>query len=331
LSSAASLLGAELLARRLFGVPLEERLPIVEVRASPTRGYEMVPDRDHYTYLHPVHVNHLGLRGEDLPEKARDECRVLCLGDSLVYGQGVADEDTIPSVLERELAGRAVEARRSVRVVNAGVRGYDTAQERALLEELGDRIRPDVVLLFWYENDLEKPRIEAARASLERSGPVAYDTERRMEGLPLALWRGRQLLRRSALVVRLRHVLADLAFKPLPPGEIERGFRRLDQDLGRMASWTRDRQVLLVVATLPDSTAVRVDRHPEDDLRERVRELARARGIPCVDPTPELRLLRGELGAPPILPYDGHYDGRANRAIARRLAPALQELLPTRL
>lgn len=315
----------------LFGVPLEERLPIVEVQANPTRGYEMVPDRDHYTYMERVHVNHLGLRGGDLPARAPDECRILCLGDSLVYGQGVADVDTIPVALEAEFAGRAGEARRTVRVVNGGVRGYDTAQERALLEELGDRIRPDVVVLFWYPNDLEKPRIEAARAALERSGPVAYDTDDRMEGRPLALWKARQLLRRSALVLRLRHVWADLAYRELPPEEVERAFLRLDQDLGRITTWTRERGILFVVATLPASAAVRADRHAEDGVRERVRALARAHGIPSVDPTPELRLLRKELGALPVLPYDGHYDGRANRAIARRLAPVLQELLPTRL
>jgi hypothetical protein len=250
-SSFAALLAAEVAARKLFGVPLEERLPIVEVQANPTRGYEMVPDRDHYTYLHPVHVNHLGLRGPDLPEKAPGECRILCLGDSLVYGQGVADPDTIPAALEAELSGRAGEAHRIVRVVNGGVRGYDTAQERALLEELGDRIRPDVVVLFWYPNDLEKPRIEAARDSLARSGPVAYDTDRRMEGTALWTWRGRQLLRRSALVVRLRHVWAGLADRPLPPEEVERGLRRLDQDLGRIQAWASERGVVCVVVALP--------------------------------------------------------------------------------
>ncbi len=335
LSSAGSLAAAELVARRLFGAPLAERLPIVEVRANRTRGYEMVPDRDHYTYLEPVHVNHLGLRGPDLPPKAPDEVRVLCLGDSLVYGQGVSDADTIPELLAGEFAARAEEAHRIVRVVNAGVRGYDTIQEIALLEELGPRIEPDLVVLFWYSNDLEKPRVEAACSSLERSGPVAYDTDARMEGAAVVLWHLRQIARRSALLLRLRHLETEIASKPLPPAEIERGFQRLDASLAAFSSWVRARGIPAVVATMPDSIALAdvasEDGRRDDELRLRVGRLAETHGFPAVDPTPELRLLEKELGRLPVLPYDGHYDGRANRVVARRVAPVLRELLPTRL
>jgi lysophospholipase L1-like esterase len=334
-SSVVALAAAELVARRLFGVPLEERLPIVEVRANRTRGYEMVPDRDHYTYLEPVHVNHLGLRGPDLPRKESDEVRVLCLGDSLVYGQGVSDADTIPDLLAAEFAARAEEVHRSVRVVNGGLRGYDTIQEIALLEELGPRIEPDLVVLFWYPNDLERPRVDSACASLERSGPVAYDTDARMEGSAVVLWHLRQIARRSALLMRLRHIWTELASKPLPPAEIEKGFQRLDASLATFSSWVRARGIPAVVATMPDSVAVEStsskDAKTDDELRLRVRRLAEAHGIPTVDPTPELRLLRAELGRLPVLPYDGHYDGRANQVVARRVAPVLRELLPTRL
>ena len=334
-SSIAALALAELAARRLFGVPLEERLPIVEVRANRTRGYEMVPDRDHYTYLHPVHVNRLGLRGEDLPSKAPTEVRVLCLGDSLVYGQGVADADTIPQRLASAFAARAEEVHRTVRVVNGGVRGYDTIQEVALLEELGERIDPDVVVLFWYPNDLERPRVESACAALERSGPVAYDTESRMEGTAVAVWQARELLRRSALVLRLRHIVSGLLSKPLPAAEIEHGFERLDASLARISSWVRARGIPAVVVTMPTSAALAAadskEARTDDDLRARVVRLAGTHGFPAVDPTPELRLLREEIGRLPVLAYDGHYDGRANAAVARRVAPALRELLPDRL
>jgi lysophospholipase L1-like esterase len=334
-SSIAALALAELAARRLFGVPLAERLPIVEVRANRTRGYEMVPDRDHYTYLHPVHVNHLGLRGEDLPAKAPGEARVLCLGDSLVYGQGVAGADTIPELLASAFVARAVELHRTVRVVNGGVRGYDTIQEVALLEELGGEIDPDLVVLFWYPNDLEKPRVESAYTALERSGPVAYDTESRMEGAAVAAWHAREFLRRSALVVRLRHVVSDLLAKPLPAAEIEHGFERLDASLARISSWVRARRIPAVVVTMPTSAALAggdsKEARTEDELRARVVRLAEAHAFPAVDPTPELRLLREELGRLPVLPYDGHYDGRANGVVARRVAPVLRELLPDRL
>src|SRR5882672_198257 len=103
-STLVALAFAELATRALFGVPLPERLPIVEVRADARCGYVMVPDREAFTYGHPAHVNHLGLRGGDLEKKAPGEIRILCLGDSTTYGQGLADEDTLPALLERELA-----------------------------------------------------------------------------------------------------------------------------------------------------------------------------------------------------------------------------------
>src|SRR5262249_13952739 len=187
-SSLLALGAGEILVRATCGVPLRERLPIVEVRASPRRGYEMVPDRDHFTYENPVHVNRLGLRGPDLAKKAPGELRILCLGDSTTYGQGVAEEDTIPACLEAELARLSPPGSRRVRVVNGGVRGYGTKQELDLLEEVGPAIEPDLVLLLWYPNDLERPDLDSVCGKLERSGPVAFDTGTRMEGASLAWW-----------------------------------------------------------------------------------------------------------------------------------------------
>src|SRR5262249_13240930 len=150
------------------------------------------------------------------------------------------------------------------------------------------------VVLFWYPNDLERPRVESAYAALERSGPVAYDTESRMEGAAVVAWRARELARRSALVVRLRHVVSDLLAKPLPAPEIEHGFERLDASLARISAWVRERGIRAVVVTMPTSAAVaEADTQAartDGDLRARVVRLAEARGFPAVDPTPELRI-----------------------------------------
>jgi hypothetical protein len=147
LALGASLLVAEIAVRVLAGSPLAERLPVMMVRANPRRGWEMVPG-EHYTYQHRVQVNSLGLRGPELAAKRPGERRILFLGDSLTYGQGVADDETVPAALERALAERAPQQRWSV--VNAGCRAYGTSHELGLLAELGARIQPDVVLLGWY-------------------------------------------------------------------------------------------------------------------------------------------------------------------------------------
>ena len=48
------------------------------VRANAARGYEMIPGTDHFTYLHPVHVNAFGLRGPERAPLGAAEVRVLC-------------------------------------------------------------------------------------------------------------------------------------------------------------------------------------------------------------------------------------------------------------
>jgi len=325
LSGVLSLAGAECLSRSWFGVPLAERLPIVEVRANALRGYEMVPDRDHYTYEHPVHVNGLGLRGEDLPEKTGGEVRVLCLGDSLTYGQGIAGEDTLPVRLEHALAG----GRGRVRVVNGGVRGYGTPEEVALLEELGPRIRPDVVVLLWYENDLERSEIEENFTRLERSGPVAFDTGAKMEGVPLWRWRFRQLLRRSALLVSSRHAWADWTAHRLTPAQVDVGFERLGRELDRLAEKARASGLDVLVAAIPAAMNLRETAEP-DPLAKRVAASAKEHGFAFVDLGPDLRELQARLGRAPILPYDGHYTGEANAVMAGRIAEAILERFPGR-
>lgn len=99
-----------------------------------------------------VRFNRDGLRGPELapaPEPGR--ARVLVLGDSFVEGAEVAESEALPAALEARLAmaGRPVEA------LNAGVRGWGTAQEYLYLIRQGLALRPDVVVLVLYVgNDL---------------------------------------------------------------------------------------------------------------------------------------------------------------------------------
>ena len=77
-----------------------------------------------------------------------DELSVVCLGDSLTEGYGVAPEDAYPSVLQRRLR----EAGFEVRVVNAGISGATSASGLSRLRwQL--RAAPDVLLIALGAND----------------------------------------------------------------------------------------------------------------------------------------------------------------------------------
>ncbi len=97
-------------------------------------------------------INELGLR-DDLDqtiEKPDGTKRVICLGDSFTLGYTVSRENLFVDQLEHWWQ----EEGRKVDVVNTGTEGYSTDQEVAWLQKHGPAWKPDLVLLFAYENDL---------------------------------------------------------------------------------------------------------------------------------------------------------------------------------
>jgi hypothetical protein len=284
----------------------------------------MVPNSVHYTYEHKVTVNGLGLRGPDLPpQKAPGERRILVVGDSMIYGQGVADEQTVPAQLERALAGEGV------RVVNGGLRAYSTGQELALLEDLGPAIRPDLVVLCWFWNDIDADAPEVLYGHLAGRGDVPFDTRAPMEGATLFRWRLEQIVRRSALIM-LVHDLFDAAAYEWPPREVlDTGLARLAGHLAGFRRWCEKRDVPLVFVVIPNPNCLE-EGHPSEKLEAEVAALARRQGMRVVATLPALRALADRVGSI-LIPFEGHYGPAANGVIAGEIArEARRHLSPSR-
>jgi lysophospholipase L1-like esterase len=114
-------------------------------------------------------VNAQGLR-DDQPvgPKAAGEKRLLVLGDSVAFGAKVRTEQAYPAQLEQVLRATGL----GWRVLNAGVNGYDSAQEADWLEEFGWRLEPDVVAIAFCRNDIiPSSRDEAVVAGQKLSLP----------------------------------------------------------------------------------------------------------------------------------------------------------------
>src|SRR5262249_35805545 len=81
---------------------------------------------------------------------------VLCLGNSVTFGYGLADSETYESQIQTRLDGRMPGR---WRFLNAGVNGYNQYLVRRRLEELIARgIRPDLILLgFTFNEQREWP------------------------------------------------------------------------------------------------------------------------------------------------------------------------------
>jgi len=142
------------------------------VRYSPTLGWDKPPGEE-TVYLQSeyqviFHVNSRGLRGPEREYgKAPGVTRVLLLGDSFVEGYTVGEEALVSTVLEARLnasSGSPYE------VINGGTHGYGTDQEYLFFLEEGRRYQPDVVVLFFYSNDLLDNLPSAHKPFFEEQG-----------------------------------------------------------------------------------------------------------------------------------------------------------------
>ncbi len=324
LSTGLGFLVGEVFVRVMVGAPLPERLPLLRMRANPERGWEMV-EGIHYTYQHEAFVNRLGLRNFEIEARRAGEVRVLVLGDSLVYGQGVGDNETLPFLLEEQLDS-VTPSGIDWTVINSGHRAYDTRQELALLESLGHELDPDIVVLCWYWNDLVERDIDGTYERLKGKGVLYFDTGTRIEGFERFMWTGRELARRSALLMCLHDIFDRSQAEDMTTDDIEAGLVRLPDYMRRFVALCDDLDARPLFGVIPDPESL-AGSHPSTKIAERALTLAKAAGIATVPLEQELARLAQEGKALPVIPFDGHYLPLGNRLMADVLAREIGALV----
>lgn len=129
------------------------------IRASklPDVVYELRPRTSGIFLERPYQTNSFGARDQEYPQqKPANTRRIIGIGDSVMFGWGVKEEECYLSVLERSLQNH-LRAPYSVDVINFGTPGYNTAMEVALLEHRAVSFHPDIVVLHVVNNDFEVP------------------------------------------------------------------------------------------------------------------------------------------------------------------------------
>lgn len=125
----------------------------------PGLPHEHVPGASGIVAGIPVKINNLGFRGPDISiQRPEGIIRIAVIGDSIIFGQGVPDQETLPALLQSLLAENC---KGSWQVVNAGVRGYNTSQDAAFFRERVLSLSPDGVILGITE--INDPEIEPFR------------------------------------------------------------------------------------------------------------------------------------------------------------------------
>lgn len=130
---------------------------LVQPSTNPAIVYELKPNLDTCSWGgHHVRTNNVGMRAkrEYRLAKPPGTFRIVGLGDSLMLGLGVDDDDIYSRKIEQQLTAQW---RRPVEFINLAVPGYNTAIEAEVLRTKGLTYQPDVLVLHWCGNDAGVP------------------------------------------------------------------------------------------------------------------------------------------------------------------------------
>ncbi len=263
-----------------------------------------------------------------VPDPAR--FRICFLGDSFVWGLGVADDETIPARIGAE------ETR--IEAVNLGVNGHGLDQAWLRWTGIEDRWPCRVVVLVLIAHDLfrmeltvfselPKPRLEIAGDGLRAIGQPVPDRF----GVPLPGTAGsfvarlqfshaaRWLRRRLGIGLAPRNV----AVMPAQPGRVPPAADVARRVLTDFRNRARARGTAFVLAYLPALPTVA---HEPTAGVQWLSQVAGEEGIPFADLTPAIRSVpKEERGV--YYRRDTHFTARGNALAARALLQELRRLV----
>jgi lysophospholipase L1-like esterase len=286
---------------------------IVRLSSDPRIVYELLPELD-VTFLGvPLRTNARGFRGPAVSAaRIRDAVRIVGIGDSVMFGWGVREQDTYLARLAEGL--RAAHPEVGWEVINTAVPGYNTAMEVETLEQKGLAFDPDLVIVNFVGNDLGLPNfIEQGPDPLDLGRSFLLDfVAARLRGTRAA---GPRLVG----VPREARRFADGADLSRVPARY--------RSLVGLDAWRASMQRLRSLGAA-HRFAVVVLAHP--DAFDFVREETRALGFPLVETGPEVRAWAtahgmDSIGRPPLTLTEGdpHPSAVGHQIIADVLARSL--------
>jgi lysophospholipase L1-like esterase len=258
----------------------------------------------------PLRVNAVGARGPEVSvPKRHGTFRILLLGDSIAFGSGIREEDSFAALLERALNARGDSAR--YEVVNFGTSGYNTVQERNLLQAKAPLLEPDLVLVAFFSNDIDPFRV-AGQIDPRRRVLVRIKEAIRENFRLYPFLHGR--------IQRLRQILAPPRSKAPDLSAKSPGFDDAIGALADIRGIAASSGARAFVVLLPKLEGLDGD-YPLETFDADFLAACAARGVPAANLLP---YFRGEDPAALWLrPDDGHPNERGHAIIARGIEEEL--------
>lgn len=234
----------------------------VRASADPRLIYELVPGDT-------CRVNSLGFMDiERTLNKPSNTFRILLIGDSIAQGQGVPRHARFGNLVETRL--QSEDPSRSLEVINLAITGYSTSQELVVLESIGMRFQPDLILWSYVLNDPAHPVFHDANGEL---GRYFYRP----------VWRGRHYVEKKWFKAREKtfkstcgsefHLLLHCAYRNQVIEQI--GL------LGEISARNGVPVVFLIHPLLEQNSSLA--RYPFQPLHDDLRQIASAAGLHVID------------------------------------------------
>jgi lysophospholipase L1-like esterase len=162
LVSLVLVLGAlEILGRLVVAPPVDRTDGFL---ADSVLGWVLPPGADMQWRGQLAKVNDLGFRGP--PRQTTAPLSILMIGDSSMFGDGVADHQTMPAQLAARLGPQ-------VDVQNGGVPGYTCWQSRILVKRVRERFNPDILITYNQHSDYRRASAHDRVIAATQLGPLA--------------------------------------------------------------------------------------------------------------------------------------------------------------
>lgn len=231
----------------------------------------------------PLKTNSFGFRGDEISQqKPPNTYRILMLGDSITFGNGVSWNQTFSHILQQEL--NAENHQMKYEILNLGVAGYNTSQELAVLREMGLQFTPNAVVLNICLNDSDPPK-QVSKAGLKNTTVINTLSDINLRTFIESSYVLTVTKKKIVDLLGNQHWLRRMLHSPeylINARVHETAWQEMKENMDKILATTREHNIPLAVIIYPYSSQLELDdqkRKPQKDLVQFWNE----RNVPVLD------------------------------------------------
>jgi lysophospholipase L1-like esterase len=269
---------------------------------------------DYFAQHQPqISRNSLGYRDRELGPKDPHRCRIVVVGDSFTWGQGIETSERFSNLLEGFLGPR-------YEVLNFGIPGHDMPQHLEVLDQVLP-LHPDFVLLQLFINDFETAQMKRPRPHPLISDGAARGWGRSSALYDLASGPWVQIQEATGLAESYVHYLdRNLRDPHAPNAQIAFGMLRQFLEKAKAAGVG----VGVVLFPMTDAMGPNGSHYPVGFIHDRTRQIAADEGVPYLDLLPAFSTYKDPKTLW-VSPFDAHPNAIANKRAAQEILHAFAD------